>query len=225
MSKMVYVDIYTLEDSVHLKVSGLKKKIQICQNLKLFPQQYLCADQKTFFLNNCITWSTRNKKSHLALISFLDRDLGQRGFYIIRGFLNTSPRFIEKIKKFVLERFWYTLKWHPFHDNLIKWCKVKLDESYFVSIYLLLWWFNITLADPLHIRSGWVFCLTFSDEYFNNKTNFITYLRINLVQIQFSTNHSSPNLDHKTTLEWKLTKQECFQSYPKAAVVNIHQSC
>ena len=48
MSKMVSVDIYNWEDSIHLKVSGPKIKLQIYQNLKMFLQQYLCADQKTF---------------------------------------------------------------------------------------------------------------------------------------------------------------------------------
>lgn len=40
--------LLTLEDSIHLKVSGPKIKFQIYQNLKMFRQQYLFADQKTF---------------------------------------------------------------------------------------------------------------------------------------------------------------------------------
>ena len=50
MSKMVYVDIYTLEDSVHLKVSGLKKNNSNLSKLEIVSTTVsLCRSKNLFF--------------------------------------------------------------------------------------------------------------------------------------------------------------------------------
>ena len=144
---MVSYDIYSCEGSIHLKGFCWKIKFQINQNLKIFLQQYLCISTfvyqyfcKNFFWSDYMAWSTGNQKTTLPWVLFLIADWGSEASTLLEVSIHLL---IKEGKKFLLERFWYTLKSRLLHNNnLLKCCKVKLDESYFVSMHILMWWFN-----------------------------------------------------------------------------------